>query len=294
MNELEVMEKVKIEDLIYEVRGKQVMLDSDLAKLYQCKNGTKEINQAVKNNLEKFPERYTFTITIEEYNNLRSKFLTSSLNNNFGGRRYKIRVFTEQGVAMLATILKSKVATKVSIGIMDAFVEMRKYIANNMLDQQYINNLVLEHDVDIKLLKSIFDSFKEKTNQIYFPGQIFDSYNAIMEIFNLAKESLIIIDPYADETILKMISKLSVKVIIICKDSNKLTEEDINKYNMQYNNLKVIRNNSFHDRYFIIDEKEIYHCGTSINNVGNKIFSINKLEDDCVKKSLLEIIGSLL
>ena len=133
----------KIEDLIYEIRGQQVMLDSDLAKLYQVE--TKRINEAVKNNLFKFPERFSFKLTPEEYFNLRSKFSTSSLENkNFGGRRYDVRVFTEQGVAMLATVLKSDVAAKVSIAIMDAFVLMRKYISENLVQQNVINKMVLK------------------------------------------------------------------------------------------------------------------------------------------------------
>src|SRR5574344_1885492 len=128
MDKLLVKENIDIEDMIYEIRGKQVMLDSDIAKLYQCKNGTKEINQAVKNNMEKFPERFSWILNNSEWDNLRSKILTSSLNS-YGGRRYIPRVFTEQGIAMLATILKTKVATQISIQIMDAFVSMRKYIS---------------------------------------------------------------------------------------------------------------------------------------------------------------------
>ena len=153
MNELETVNDIKIENMIYEIRNKQVMLDSDLAKLYECKNGTKEINQAVKNNIEKFPERFSWILTNKEYDNLRSNFLTSNSKSNYSGRRYNPRVFTEQGVVMLATILKSKTATNVSIAIMDAFVIMRKYISTNLIEQKYINDLVLQNTEDIKLLK---------------------------------------------------------------------------------------------------------------------------------------------
>lgn len=145
-----------ISDLIYEVRGKQVMLDSDLALLYKVE--TKRINEAVKNNSLKFPERFSWILTKEEEINLRSKFSTSSLEKNYGGRRYGIRVFTEQGIAMLATILKTSVATKVSIQIMDAFVAMRKYISSNLIEQKYINNLVIEHDSEIKILQESFQN----------------------------------------------------------------------------------------------------------------------------------------
>ena len=161
MNEVVTKEDIKIENMIYEIRGKQVMLDSDLARLYKCKNGTKEINQAVRNSPEKFPERFSFVLNDSEMDDLRSKNLTSSLNKH-GGRRYNIRVFTEQGVAMLATILKSKVATQVSIRIMDAFVAMRKYISTNLIEQKYINDLVLKDSKRIDLLEDAFSSFKEK------------------------------------------------------------------------------------------------------------------------------------
>ncbi len=161
MNGIELLEESKIENMIYEVRGKQVMLDSDLALLYQVE--TKRINEAVRNNLEKFPERFSWLLSNNELDFLRSKFSTSSLvNNNHGCRRYSPRVFTEQGVAMLATILKSTVATQVSIAIMDAFVLMRKYISNELIEQKYINNLVIKHDEDIKLLQDSFNKFKGK------------------------------------------------------------------------------------------------------------------------------------
>ena len=138
MNNIELKEEIKIEDMIYEIRGKQVMLDSDLARLYQVE--TKRINEAVKNNMEKFPERFSWVLNVYEENDLRSKISTSNIRR--GGRRYKTRVFTEQGVAMLATILKSKVATEVSINIMDAFVLMKKYISSSLIEQKYINDLV--------------------------------------------------------------------------------------------------------------------------------------------------------
>ena len=155
--------------MIYEIRGKQVMLDSDLADLYGCKNGTKEINQAVKNNIEKFPERYCFRITEKEYSSLKSKILTSK-----GGSRKGHTVFTEQGVYMLATILKGKLATSITIAIMDAFVAMKSIINTSLIEQKYINSLVLEHDNEIKLLQESFDklNIKENNNHIFYEGQI--------------------------------------------------------------------------------------------------------------------------
>ena len=275
MNNTIVKDEVNIENLIYEVRGKQVMLDSDLARLYHTE--TRRINEAVNRNKAKFPERFCFRITESEYNFLKSQFATSK-----GGSRKGHTVFTEQGVAMLATILKTDVATKVSIAIMDAFVAMRKYISSNLLEQKYINNMVFEHDSQIKLLQSTFNKLEEKkkVNEIYFDGQIYDAYSKIQEIFKEAKKEIIIIDGYADNTILDIIKRLKVNVTIITKLNNLLTRQDVLKYNKQYHNLKVIYDNSFHDRYFIIDGNIVYHCGASINRIGYKTFSITLIGDD--------------
>lgn len=292
MNEVVLNEEIKIENMIYEIRGKQVLLDSDLAKLYKCKNGTKEINQAVRNNLDKFPDRFSWIITSGEWKLLRSKILT--LENDVSGRgnyrKYLPRVFTEQGVAMLATILKTSVATQVSIRIMDAFVTMRKYMSSNLIEQKYINNLVLEDHDKIKVLENSFNKLEEKrkTNEIYFNGQIFDAYFKILEIFKRCKNELIIIDGYADTEILDIIKRLDIDVTIITKKNNLLTHQDILKYKKQYNNLKVIYDNSFHDRYFILDGIQVYHCGASINRIGYKTFSITEVNDKDMCNTLID------
>ena len=281
-------EELNIENMIYEIRGKQVMLDSDLSKLYQCKNGTKEINQAVKNNPDKFPERYSFQLSDNEYNNLRSKNLTSSLESGYGGRRYNPRVFTEQGIAMLSTILKSKVAVETSIRIMDTFVKMRKIISSSLIEQKYINELVIKDNERINLLEESFSKLeeKEKINHIFYEGQIYDAYSLLIDIFKEAKKEIIIIDNYADKSILDMITNLNVKVIVITKKFNLLKDIDIKKYNKQYHNLKVIYSDKFHDRFIIIDKKLLYHSGANYKDLGNKCFAITKIED----KEYLEII----
>lgn len=282
MNELTIKENIKIEDMIYEIRGKQVMLDSDLARLYETE--TKRINEAIKRNIERFPERFCFRITEEEYNFLKSQFATSK-----GGSRKGHTVFTEQGVAMLATVLKTKVAIKVSIQIMDAFVTMRKYISSNLFDQNYISNMLLEHEYKIKLLQDSFQKIEEKkkVNEIYFNGQIYDAYSKIQEICKNANKSLVIIDAFADNTILDIIKRLKIEVAIITKPNNLLTSQDIEKYNKQYNNLTVMFNNAFHDRYFILDDEIVYHCGASINRIGYKTFSINLIDDVDIKNILI-------
>ena len=292
MNEI-IEQEEKLEKLIYEISGVQVMLDSDLARLYKCVNGTKDINKAVKRNIERFPDSFMFRLSSQEYDNLRFQIGTSKVR---GGRRYNPYVFTEQGVAMLSSVLHSKIAIKMSIQIINAFVIMRKYISNNLIEQRYINNLVLEHDSEIKLLKESFGKIEEKrkVNEIYFNGQIYDAYSKIQDIFKTATKKLIIIDSYADNTILDIIKRLNIEVIIITKKDNLLTNQDINKYNKQYHNLKVVFNNNFHDRYFIIDKKEVYHCGTSINRIGYKTFSINLISDEEVCNALINKVNKII
>lgn len=300
LNEETNIESYEIKDIkqkIYSIRGKQVMLDSDLAKLYNCKNGTKEINQAVKNNMIKFPERFSWVLTNDEYNNLRSKNLTSSIEaNNYGGRRYNPRVFTEQGVAMLATILKTKVAVDITIGIMDAFVSMRHYIGNNLSKLTNLEVKVIEHDNNIRLLQESFNKLEEnkEVNEIYFDGKIYDAYSKIIDIFKEAKKELIIIDRYTDKTILDMIKNLNCKVVLITGKNSKLSKLDINKYNSTYNNLKIIYDETYHDRYFIIDKDKIYHSGNSVNHIGYRKSSLNILEDKKVKDSIISDIENII
>ena len=288
-------EKLEIKELIYEVRGKQIMLDSDLARLYKCKNGTKTINLAVKRHINRFPDRFMFQLTEEECKQI-SRFQFETLNKRGHNIKYLPYAFTEQGVAMLSAVLRTEVAEKVSVRIMDAFVEMKKYISNSLLEQKYINDLVLKHDIDIKILKNFFDKFKEKTNvnEIYFNGQIYDAYSKIKEIFNKANKKLIIIDNYADSTILDIIKRLEIDIIIITKTKSLLTKEDILKYNEQYHNLKIFYDDTFHDRYFILDESTLYHCGTSINKIGSKTFSINLISDIEICKSLINKVNDII
>lgn len=173
MNEV-ITNENKIENMIYEIRGKQVMLDSDLAQLYGCKNGTKVINQAVHRNIDRFPNDFYFQLTEDEYLSLKSQTVTSSSNNNYGGVRKLPYVFTEQGVAMLASVLRTDVASKMSVAIMRAFVSMRHYIGNNEYRISNIETKIIEHDKNIQLLQESFDKLEEqrKINEIYFNGRI--------------------------------------------------------------------------------------------------------------------------
>ncbi len=268
MNGIILNDKLKIEDMIYEVRGKQVMLDSELAKLYECTNGTKDVNKAVNRNIERFPSDFYFQLTLKEYQNLKFQFGTSSLKTH-GGVRKLPYVFTEQGVAMLASVLKTSIASEVSIRIMRAFVTMKEYISNNLIEQKYINNLVLEHEERLKLVEDTFSNFKEKKNHLFFEGQIYDAYSLLIDILNQSNNEIIIIDNYIDKHILDILSKTEKSTIII---TNKYNNHDYTRYKEQYNNVKLIINNNFHDRFIIIDKKILYHCGSSFKDLGKKCF----------------------
>jgi len=264
------------------------MLDSDLAKLYECTNGTKDINKAVKRNIERFPEDFYFQLTIEEYNNLKFQIGTSSWNE-YGGIRKLPHVFTEQGVAMLASVLHTEKAIKTSIQIINAFVSMRHYLSNNLLEQKYINNLVLEnnekikeHDNSIKLLEDLFEESKE-----FFFDKEYDAYSKILDIFNKNKEELIIVDRYTDKSLLDMIKNLKCNVILITSNKTSINKLDIEKYNKSYNNLIVYYDDSIHDRYFILDRKEVYICGSSINHIGYRKSTVVIMNNENTKNNII-------
>lgn len=284
MNEIAVLEDKRIENMIYEIRGKQVMLDSDLAKLYKCANGTKTINQAVKRHINRFPERFMFQLTEDEYNNLR--FQVGTANNMTRSLPY---AFTEQGVAMLSAVLRTSVAEEVSIRIMDAFVSMRKYISSNLIEQKYINDLVLEDHEKIKALEISFDKLQEKqqVNAIFFKGQIYDAYSLMKNILNSSKKELIVIDNYIDKKLLDVLSNIDRNILII---TNQYNNSDYEKYKKQYSNVDLKINNSFHDRFIIADKKILYHCGASFKDLGKKCFAITLIEDNEILRSILKKI----
>ena len=273
MLELQEKENIEIVNMIYEVREQQVMLDSDLAILYNVE--TKRINEAVKRNQNKFPERFSWQLENTELKILWSQNPTANINSK---SRSNPRVFTEQGVAMLATILKSNVATQMSVAIMDAFVSMRKYMSNNLLEQKYINNQVLKNTENIRLLQKSFDkiNFTKTYDGLFFEGQIYDSYSLILDILNQAKNEIIIIDNYIDKRLLDILRKIDKNILII---TNKYDNDDYHKYKLQYKNITLNINNKIHDRFIIIDRKELYHCGASLKDLGKKCFAINKIEN---------------
>ena len=175
---------------------------------------------------------------------------------------------------------------------MNAFVAMRHYIGNNLSRLSNLEAKTIEHDNRINLLEESFNKFEEnkEVNEIYFNGKIYDAYSKIIDIFSEAKEELIIIDRYTDKTILDMIKNLNCRVILITIKNTKISKLDIGKYNKSYHNLSIIYNDTYHDRYFILDKEKIYHSGNSINHIGYRKSSINVLEDDKIKKAILEDI----
>ena len=287
VKELEVQKiatNEEIQNLIYTIRGKQVMLDSDVAMLYNYE--TKNINKAMKRNIERFPKDFCFQLTEDEFKNLRFQFgtLNKKVNNGKVTRKYLPYVYTEQGISMLAGVLKNDIAIKVSINIMRAFVEMRKFISSNAQVFERLTNVeykLLEHD---KKFDEIFDRLQKEEGfkqKIFFQGQIYDAYNLIVKIIKRAKSKIVIIDNYIDESILEMLSKKNkdVEVIILTSPKCNILSLDVKKFNEEYPTLKVLRTNKFHDRFIVIDNKELYHCGASIKDLGKKCFGINRIED---------------
>ncbi len=279
-----------IKNLIYTIRGRQVMLDSDVAILYHCE--TKYVNRVIKRNIERFPQEFCFQLTEREFDNLRCQFVTSSLDNNHGGRRYLPYVFTEQGIAMLSALLKSDIAVKVSINIMKAFIEMRKFISSNGQVFERLTNVeykLLEHDKKFDIIFNQLQQDEMIKQKIFFEGQIYDAYSIIIEIIKKANQKILIIDNYVDDSILQMLTKKKkdVEVIILTSNNSNIQKIDIQKFNKEYPVLKISKTNKFHDRFIVIDNKEMYHLGASIKDLGKKCFGINRIEDNEIIEKII-------
>ena len=290
MNKIVVSDDIKIENMIYEIRGKKVMLDSDLAMLFGYE--TKQLNRQVLRNINRFPENYCFQITDTEYISLRCQ--NGTLKNGRGEhRKYLPYVFTEYGITMLAGILKSDVAIKMSLRIVDIFITMKNYINTSLIEQKYFNELTIKNTEDIKLLQESFNklNIKENNNHIFYEGQIYDAYSLLIDILSKAKKEIIIIDNYAGKKLFDIIKNINVKVKIYTENIDNISKE---KYEKQYNNLEIINTNIFHDRFIIIDNKVLYHSGASFKDLGKKCFAITKMEDNNILKELLNKLNKIL
>ena len=285
MNEV-IAKENKIENMIYEIRGVQVMLDSDLAKLYECTNGTKDINKAVKRNINRFPNDFYFQLSEKEYNDLR--FQNGTLEKNGQGQfsKYLPHAFTEQGVAMLSSVLKTNIAAEMSIKIIRAFVYMRKYISENNK-----SNILVNHEERILKLEQSFDKFESKEKTIIYEEKIYDVFSVLMDIFNEAKNEIIIIDNYSNKDILDMLRSINKRIIIISKNIDDLL---IKKYKSQYQNVEFINTNPFHDRYIVLDRSIVYSSGMSLKDVGKSFSYINREQEEIFVQELLKRLNDML
>jgi len=286
MNEIIEKEEITVENMIHEIKGKQVMLDSDVAMLFGYE--TKYLNRQVQRNINRFPENYCFQLNEKEYNSLRCQIGT--LKQGKGQhKKYLPYVFTEYGITMLAGILKSETAVEMSLKIVNTFIAMRKYINNNLIEQNYINKLVLKDHERINLLEESFNKLEEKTkhNSIFFEGQIYDAYSLLIDILNKSNNEIILIDNYAGKELLDILKDINKNIIIVSKNIDKVLKE---KYESQYNNITFINNNSFHDRFIIIDKKILYSCGASFKDLGKKCFAISMIDDKEIINKILQNI----
>lgn len=312
-----------IESKIFTIRNVQVMLDKDLAELYGVE--TKRINEQVKRNSERFPEQFCFQLTKEEVEILRSQTANLNTENLFlrsqfatskkesrGGNRYLPYTFTEQGVAMLASVLKSETAVKVSIQIMNAFVQMRHFLAANgslfarldSVEKQQIENeeklnrniVQIQEKLTVheKNFEKVFDALEAADlpkQGVFCNGQIFDSYKFVSDLIRKAKTSIVLVDNYVDDTVLSMLDKRksNVSATIYTQSISKQLTLDLQKHNAQYAPIDVRVMTNFHDRFLFIDEKTIYHIGTSIKDLGKKVFGFSKLGLDA--KQIMNMLG---
>lgn len=285
-----------IKSMIYVVRNQQVMIDSDLAMLYQVE--TKRLNEAVKRNIARFPEEFRFQLTAEETESLRSQFATLNENDGRGKhRKYLPYVFTEQGIAMLSAVLRSDVAIQVSISIMKSFVEMRRFIANNALLFERISTVELrqleyQKQTDEKL-EQIFEyisEHEESSQKVFFDGQIYDAFSLIVNLIQKAEIEITLIDGYVDVGTLNLLSKKKsdVAVTIYTQKQTKLTKADVKNFNAQYPTLKIKYTKVFHDRFLILDQATAYHVGASLKDAGKKCFGINLIQDAGIIKDILQ------
>ena len=289
---LEKLLNKDIKNLIYTIRGMQVMLDSDVANLF--KYTTKNINKSVKNNAERFPEYYCFQLTTKEYNSLMTRRYNITKIGRSNNRKYLPYVFTEYGITMLAALLKSEVAVNISIKIVNTFMQMRKNFSENNQVFERLTSLEYKLLEQEKKINNILGELKFEENikqKIFFKGQIYDAYSIIIDIIKSANKKILIIDNYIDDNVLKMLSKKKkdVEVTILTSIKSNIEKLDIKKFNKEYPILKLEKTNKFHDRFIIVDNKEMYHLGASIKDLGKKCFGINKIEDIKIVEKIINL-----
>jgi len=275
-----------IKDMVQTIRGKQVILDKDLAKLYGVE--TKYLKRQVKRNVERFPNDFMFKLNKKEHNSLRCQIVTSKK----GGIRYMPFAFTEQGISMLSSVLRSKKAIEINIKIMRAFVSMRKFFMKNAgifqkLEQH--DKKFIEYDDKFEKIFNAINIEKPKQG-IFYDGQIFDAHKFVSDLIKSAEKEIILIDNYIDDSVLTLFTKAkrSVKIKVYTKNISKNLMLDVEKYNLQYNNIELKKFSKSHDRFLIID-KQTYHFGASLKDLGKKWFAFSRLNTNILDKNLTKL-----
>jgi len=286
-NELQIADNQNLQDKIHTIRGLQVMLDRDLAELYAVE--TKRINEAVKNNQDKFLEDFYFELNDGEFDLLRSKVSTTT----FAKTRTNPKVFTEQGIYMLATILKSKVASQVTVSIIRVFASMRQLISQNIVTYERFERIEQRLSLHDKNFDKLFEALEDKTKKpsegIFYDGQIYDAYAFVNDVLKSAKNEVVLIDNYIDDTVFTLFSKYpNLKIKIYTQTITKQLRLDYQKYQSQYQNIELIEFKKAHDRFLILDNTQMYHIGASLKDLGKKWFAFSKFEIEA-----LEILGKI-
>lgn len=283
-NSGQLPEVINIQPMIRIIRERQVMLDSDLSALYGVE--TRRLNEQVKRNIERFPDDFMFQLSKDELDNLMSHFATSS----WGGVRKLPYAFTEQGIAMLSSVLKSKTAVDVNIRIMRAFVSMRRFLTTNAQLFQRLETIEY-HQLEMKQHQEVTDKridevFKRldvrnsPIQGIFYDGQVFDAYRFVSDLIRKAKQSIALIDNYVDDTVLTLLDKRAegVSATIYTQHVSNQFQLDVNRHNAQYPLVEIKRFNKAHDRFLLIDD-EVYHIGASIKDLGKKWFGFTLMRD---------------
>ena len=289
-----LVDSANIEPLIHTVRGQQVMLDTDLARLYEVE--TKNLNRAAARNADRFPEDFRFQLTKEEDESLRCQIGTSKTMEGRGGRRYLPYAYTEQGIAMLSGVLRSEAAVQTSISIMRAFVAMRHFLAENAALLERLRGIESSQAAFQQSTDERFDQvFRllegeiEKPQRIFFAGQMFDAFSLLTDLVSRAKREIVLVDGYVDVRTLNILAKKREGVAVaVYTSGNRLTQDDVDVFNAQYPPLTVLRTRAFHDRFLILDGETAYHIGASLKDAGKKCFGIDLIQDEGLTKMFIE------
>lgn len=289
-----LVDSANIEPLIHTVRGQQVMLDTDLARLYEVE--TKNLNRAAARNADRFPEDFRFQLTKEEDASLRCQIGTSKTVEGRGGRRYLPYAYTEQGIAMLSGVLRSEAAVQTSISIMRAFVAMRHFLAENAALLERLRGIESSQAAFQQSTDERFDQvFRllegeiEKPQRIFFAGQMFDAFSLLTDLVGRAEREIVLVDGYVDVRTLNILAKKREGVAVaVYTSGNRLTRDDVDVFNAQYPSLTVLRTRAFHDRFLILDGETAYHIGASLKDAGKKCFGIDLIQDEGLTKMLIE------